>query len=84
MMCRYRHVPVTATQCFIIGGLPYALGVIPLPLPYFMTLVIHYAITVYITMKYLGVDVVPDGLLIPGVTQAAGLGILWILDQIGQ
>ena len=75
-------MPATAIQCFIIGGLPFALGIIPLPLPYIALLVIYYAITVYVTMKYLGVNLVPDGLLIPGVTQAAGFVILFILDAL--
>ena len=81
-MCRFRRVPATAIQCFIIGGLPFALGIVPLPLPYFLTLVIHYGITVYVTMKYLGVSLAPDGLLIPGVTQAASHLVLLGLDAL--
>ena len=81
-MCRFRRVPATAVQCFIIGGLSFALGIVPVPLPYIVLLVIHYAITVYVTMKYLGVSLMPDGLLIPGVTQGANILILLILQMV--
>lgn len=82
VVCRLRNIQATAVQCFIIGGLPLALGAIPLPLPYLMLVAIWYAITVYVTMKYLGVALFPDGMLIPFATQGAGIAIPLLLDVI--
>jgi hypothetical protein len=82
-VCRIRGVKATATQCIIIAGLPLALGAIPIPLPYFLLVVVWYAVTVYVTMKYLGVSLFPEGLLIPLVTQGSGMLLLFVLDQLG-
>ncbi len=83
IVCRIRRVKATATQCFIIAGLPLALGAIPIPLPYFLLVVLWYAVTVYVTMKYLGVSLIPDGVLIPLVIQGSGMLVLFILEQLG-
>ncbi len=83
VVCRLRRVKATATQCFIIAGLPLALGAIPMPLPYFLLVVLWYAVTVYVTMKYLGVSLFPDGVLIPLVTQGSGMMLLFVLHQLG-
>lgn len=83
IVCRIRGVKATATQCIIIAGLPLALGAIPIPLPYFLLVVVWYAVTVYVTMKYLGVSLFPEGLLIPLVTQGSGMLLLFVLDQLG-
>jgi hypothetical protein len=82
IICRIRQIKVTTVQCLIIAGLPLALPVIPNPFPYIMEIAISYAITVYVTMKYLGVGLVPDGLLIPGTVQAAGLIATFIVGVL--
>ncbi len=73
LVCRIRHVQVTAVQSFIIAGLPLALGAVPIPLPYLLHVAAQYAMTVYVTMKYLGVSLFPEGLLIPGITFGGSL-----------
>ena len=83
IVCRIRHVRASAIQCFIIAGLAFALGAIPIPLPYFVLVMLWYAVTVYVTMKYLDVSLFPDGLLIPLVTQGSGILLLFILDELG-
>jgi hypothetical protein len=80
--CRLRKVEVTALPCFIIAGLILVLGGVPLPLPDFLQTVVVYALTVYVTMKYLGVALVPDGLLIPLVTKLFGAGVAFVLELI--
>lgn len=83
IVCHIRRVKATATQCFIIAGLPLALGAISIPLPHFLLVVLWYAVTVYVTIKYLGISLLPDGLLIPLVTQGSGILLLFILDEMG-
>ena len=81
LICRYRRIRATLVQCLIIGGLPLALGAIPLPLPFFLQIGMGYALTVYVTMKYLGVGLYPDGLLIPFVTNAVWQLVALALDS---
>jgi hypothetical protein len=80
--CKFRKVEATLLQCLIIAGIPLALGAHPLPLPYFILVALRYALMVYVTMKYLGVSLVPDGLLIPCVMPLASAGAGFVLEQI--
>ena len=80
--CKFRTIHATLIQCLIIAGLPLALGALPLPLPSLVHAVFGYALTVYVTMKYLGVSLVPDGLLVPFVTALGSAGGFFVLEQI--
>jgi hypothetical protein len=75
--CKLRKVHATALQCLIIAGLPLVLGI--LPLPFLVRTVFEYAIMVAVTMKYLGVSLLPDGLLIPLATEAVMVGLPLLL-----
>ncbi len=80
--CKFRKVDATLLQCLIIAGLPLAIGALPLPLPYLLQVALRYALTVYVTMKYLGISLVPDGLLIPCVTALGSAGASFVLEQV--
>ena len=79
--CRFRRVNATLVPCFIIAGLPLLLAGLPLPLPDVLQVALGYALMVYVTMKYLGVSLIPDGLLIPFVTKLIGAGTLFVFEH---
>ena len=78
---RIRTIQVTALSCLIIGGAPYLLMFIPISLPAFLSVPIAVGIAVYLTMRYTGVQLIPNGLFIPlGVEILFGI-IFWLVQR---
>ena len=79
---RIRTIQITALSCLIIGGAPYLLMFIPISLPAFLSVPIAVGIAVYLTMRYTGVQFIPNGLFIPlGVEVLFGIGF-WVVRQL--
>lgn len=82
MVFRIRTIQVTALNCLIIGGAPYLLMFIPISLPPYLSVPIAVGIAVYLTMRYTGVQLIPNGLFIPlGVEVLFGIGF-WLVRQL--
>jgi hypothetical protein len=79
---RIRTIQVTALSCLIIGGAPYLLMFVPIPIPAFLSVPIAVGLAVYLTMRYTGVQLIPNGLFIPlGVEVLFGIGF-WLVQQL--
>ena len=79
---RIQTIQVTTLSCLIIGGAPYLLMFIPISLPAFLSVPIALGIAVYLTMRYTGVQLIPNGLFIPlGVEVLFGIGF-WVVRQL--
>ena len=75
---RIRTISATVLNCLIIAGAPLLLSIIPLPS--FLSFPASIGVAVYFTMRYTGVDLIPDGLFIPVAVELA----FWIALQIVQ
>jgi hypothetical protein len=75
---RFRTISATVLNCLIIAGAPLLLSIIPLPS--FLSFPASIGVAVYFTMRYTGVDLIPDGLFIPVAVELA----FWIALQIVQ
>ncbi len=79
---RVRTIHITYLSCLIIAGAPLLLGLIPLPLPSVLAVVVGIGLAIYLTMQYTGVPLIPDGLLIPlGVEMLFRIGI-WVIQDV--
>jgi hypothetical protein len=79
---RIRTIQVTALSCLIIGGVPYLLMFIPIPLPALLSVPLAVGIAVYLTMRYTGAQLIPNGLFIPlGVEILFGIGF-WVAQRL--
>jgi hypothetical protein len=75
---RFRTISATVLNCLIIAGAPLLLSIIPLPS--FLSFPASIGVAVYFTMRYTGVELIPDGLFIPVAVELA----FWIALQIVQ
>jgi len=66
---RIRKIHIAGMSCFIIGGAPFLLSIIPVPLPVFVSVPVGIGIAVYLTMQYAHVELIPNGLFIPLVVE---------------
>jgi hypothetical protein len=60
---RIRKISITALSCFIIGGASYLLMFVPIPT--FLSVPIAVGLAVFLTMRYSGIQLIPNGLFIP-------------------
>jgi len=72
---RFRGVPATAVNCLIIAGAAFLMVI---PLPSFLAIPAAIGLAVYLTMHYTGVELFPDGLLIPVGIECVFLGARWL------
>ena len=70
---------MSVLSCMIIGGAPYLLMFVPIPLPAFLSLPIAVGVAVYLTMHYSGVQLIPDGLFIPLGVEIVFRIVLWVV-----
>ena len=79
---RIRTIPITALSCLIIAGVQFLLMFVPIPLPAFLSVLVVVGLAVYLTMRYTGVQLIPNGLFIPlGVEVLFGIGI-WMVQEL--
>ena len=76
---RIRKISMSVLSCMIIGGAPYLLMFVPIPLPAFLSLPIAVGVAVYLTMHYSGVQLIPDGLFIPLGVEIVFRIVLWVV-----
>jgi hypothetical protein len=79
MIFRLRSKNVAGGTCLLIAASPLVLGLIPFPLPYFLTLVLGIAVTVGVMTKYAGVRLFPDSLVISGVVEIVAWTTVWLV-----
>jgi hypothetical protein len=82
LVFRARKIEATFLSCLIIAGAPFLPSVIPLPLPGLVSIIAGIALAVYLTMRYTGVQLIPDGLFIPlGVETLFRIGV-WVIQDL--
>jgi len=74
---RFRGIPATAVNCLIIAGSAFLMMI---PLPSFLAVPAAIGLAVYLTMHYTGVELLPDGLLIPVGIECVFLGAQWLIQ----
>ena len=79
IILRIRKISMSVVSCMIIGGAPYLLMFVPIPLPAFLSLPIAVGVAVYLTMHYSGVQLIPDGLFIPLGVEIVFRIVLWVV-----
>ena len=79
IILRIRKISMSVLSCMIIGGAPYLLMFVPIPLPAFLSLPIAVGVAVYLTMHYSGVQLIPDGLFIPLGVEIVFRIVLWVV-----
>ena len=80
---RIRSIPATTLSCLIIAGAPFLLGAVPLPLPGFLSVIASVGFAVYLTMRYTGVELLPEGLFIPVGIELVFQGASWLVQESG-
>jgi len=78
---RFRKISITALSCFIIGGTSYLVMFVPIPLPSFLSVTVVVGLAVFLTMRYSGVQLIPNGLFIPLGVEILFRIILWIVQS---
>ena len=58
------------------------MGIVPLPLPGFISVPLALGLTVYLTMHYTGVSFIPDGLFIPLGVEASFEIAMWAIQEL--
>ena len=80
LIFRVRKIQATYMTCLLIAGVPFLVGLIPLP-GILMELCMI-GVAVYATMHYTGVSFLPDGLLIPLGVELFFKGGMWLIEGI--
>ncbi len=78
---RWRKIPATAINCLIIAGVPFLLAVVPIPLPFFLTIPIAIGLAVYLTMYLTSIPLIPEGPLIPLGIETVFLVAFWLIQK---
>jgi hypothetical protein len=78
---RFRTIRATALNCLLIAGAPFFLSIVPLPSVLAFPAAVGLAI--YMTMHYTGVELIPDGLLIPLAAEIAFWAVQWGIQVSG-
>ena len=78
---RWRTITATLLNCLVIAGSPLLLSIFPLP--GFFALPASIGLAIYLTMHYTGVELVPDGLLVPLSIELSFLGAIWLVGEAG-
>jgi hypothetical protein len=76
----FRGIQATAMNCLIIAGASFLLLI---PLPSFLAVPAAVGLAVYLTMHYTGVELFPDGLLIPVGIECVFYGAYWFIQESG-
>ena len=78
---RFRTIPATTLSCLIIAGAPFLSSIVPIPS--FLAFPVSVGLAIYLTMHYTGVELIPDGLLIPLGVEVTFWGVQWAIDVSG-
>ena len=80
---RFRAIPATAVNCQIIAGAAFLMALVPIPLPFFLSIPFSIGLAVYLTMHFTGVEFIPDGLFIPLGVECGFRGGWWVIQELG-
>jgi hypothetical protein len=80
---RIRKIPVTVLSCFIIGGAPYLLLMIPIPFAGYISFPLAIGLAVFLTMRYTHIELIPNGLFIPLSIEVLFRVAIWAFEEFG-
>jgi hypothetical protein len=78
---KIRDIRASLVACMVIAGAPLLVLVIPIPLPATILTVAGIGLAVYLTMRYTGVPLIPDGLLIPLAVEVVFRFAIWLIKE---
>ena len=79
LACRLRSIHITLLHAIILAGAGYAVGFVPLPIPYFLRQPIVIGVAMFLFARYTEAELFPDVIFIPLVIE---LSSSLLMDQV--